>query len=265
MTSGSASARVSLLGSELHAALRGRRTVEPLTSRFADLKLEEAYQISQHLLAQRLREGEKLVGRKIGVTSAGVQRALDVHQPDFGYLTDAMVLASGADVAVTERLIQPRAEAEIAFRMGKPLRGPAVTGSQVLAAIEYAVPCLEIVDSRIRDWKIRIEDTVADNASCGLVVVGHHAVDPRTFDLSLVGCVVEKNGKLLHTGAGAATLGSPLNSVAWLVNTLSTFGEGLSEGDLVLSGALVPLEPVVAGDLFQASIDRIGSVAVRFT
>jgi 2-oxopent-4-enoate/cis-2-oxohex-4-enoate hydratase len=250
---------------ELFSALRTRTVVEPLTVRYPGISVDDAYRVSLEFLNARLLEGERVIGKKIGVTSLPVQRMLDVYQPDFGYLTDAMVIPAGAPVPVSSLLIQPRAEAEIAFVMRHDLQGPGVTAAQVLAALDFAMPCFEIVDSRIRDWKIRIEDTVADNASCGLVVLGNHVVDARALDLALVGCVVEKNGEVLSTGAGAAALGSPVNSVAWLANTLGRFGVPLRAGEIILSGSLVPLEPVKAGDVMRMSIDRIGSLTARFT
>lgn len=256
---------IETFGVELFTAMRARRVVEPLTARRPGMTVEDAYRISLEFLNARTREGERVIGKKIGVTSKPVQRMLDVYQPDFGYLTDAMIVPAGEGVPVSSALIQPRAEAEIAFVMRSDLKGPGVTTAQVLAAVDFALPCFEIVDSRIRDWKIRIEDTVADNASCGLVVLGTQAADPRALDLGAVGCVVEKNGEVLSTGAGAAALGSPINSLAWLANTLGRFGVPLRAGEIVLSGSLVPLEPVAAGDVMRASIDRIGSLTARFT
>jgi 2-oxopent-4-enoate/cis-2-oxohex-4-enoate hydratase len=252
-------------GAELFAALRSRRAVEPLTARHTGIDVNDAYRISTAFLDARLREGERVVGKKIGVTSKPVQRMLEVYQPDFGYLTDAMIVPAGEPARISELCIQPRAEAEIAFVLRADLQGPGVTTAQALAAIELAMPCFEIVDSRIKDWKIRIEDTVADNASCGLVVLGTQAVDPRSIDLGAVGCIVEKNGELLSTGAGAAALGSPINSIVWLANTLGRYGVPLRAGEIVLSGSLVPLEPVKTGDVVRTSIDRIGSLTVRFT
>jgi 2-oxopent-4-enoate/cis-2-oxohex-4-enoate hydratase len=250
-------------GEELFAALRSGQVVSPLTERHPAMTVSDAYEVSLRILLARMAQGERVVGKKVGVTSKPVQQMLDVHSPDFGYLTDAMVLRSG-EAVVTSRLIQPRIEAEIAFFLKKDLKGPGVNAAQVASAIDCALPCLEIVDSRIRDWKIRIQDTVADNASCGFVVLGTHPVNTRGVDLSLIGCVVEKNGELLSTGAGAAALGSPLNSVAWLANTLATHGVGLLAGEIVLSGALVPLEPVKSGDVVTARFDRLGSVSTRF-
>lgn len=251
-------------GDELYTALRECSTVAPLTEREPDITIEDAYHISLRMLERRQADGEAVIGKKIGVTSKAVQDMLDVRQPDFGYLTDAMVVSSGEPVS-TAQLIAPRAEGEIAFVLKKDISGPSVTNADVLAATECVMPCFEIVDSRIRDWQIRIQDTVADNASCGLFVLGDQALSPRDVDLVTCGMVVEKNGALLSTGAGAAALGSPVNGVTWLANTLGEFGMTLKAGEVILSGSLVPLEPVQAGDNLRVDIGGLGSASVRFT
>lgn len=255
---------IQTLGNELYDALRGRHTVTPPTERHPDLTLDEAYRISLHLLERRLADGEKVVGKKIGLTSRAVQQMLKVDQPDFGFLTDAMVFNQGEDMPISDRLIQPRAEGEVAFILKKDLTGPGVTAADVLAATECLIPCFEVVDSRVEDWRITIADTVADNASCGLFVLGDQAVSPRQVDLVTCGMVVEKNGAILSTGAGAAALGSPVNCVAWLANTLGRFGIPLKAGEVILSGSLVPLEPVQAGDVMRVDIGGIGGASVRF-
>ncbi len=253
------------LGDELHAALRARRTVAPLTERFAGVTIEDGYRVSRRLLARRLADGERVVGKKIGVTSEVVQRMLDVHQPDFGFLTDAMRFGDGAVVPASTTLIQPRAEGEIAFELAQGLAGPGVTEADVIAATRCVRPCFEIVDSRIRDWKIRIQDTVADNASSGVFVLGEQEVDPRAVDLVRCRITVEKNGAPLSEGVGAAALGSPVYCVAWLANTLAQFGIALEAGEVILSGSLVPLEPVRAGDRMRLSIEGIGAASVEFS
>jgi 2-oxopent-4-enoate/cis-2-oxohex-4-enoate hydratase len=250
---------------ELHAALRGRRTVPPLTEREPSITIEDAYLVSRALLARRLGDGEVLIGKKIGVTSKVVQRALDVHQPDFGYLTDRMRYDDGAEMPIGAELIQPRAEGEIAFLLRRDLVGPGVTPQDVIGATECVMPCFEVVDSRIHDWKIRIQDTISDNASSGLFVVGRAARSPADFDFFSCGMVVEKNGEILSTGAGAAALGSPLACVAWLANTLGAFGVPLLAGEIILSGSLVPLEPVRPGDHMRVTVGGLGSAEVRFT
>ena len=257
--------RIIELGDELFSALRHREAVAPLTEREPEITIEDAYYISQQMVERRVEDGEQIIGKKIGVTSKAVQNMLSVHQPDFGYLTDRMVYADGDEMPISEQLIAPRAEGEIAFVLKRDLMGPGVTNTEVLAATEFVVPCFEIVDSRIKDWNIKIQDTVADNASCGLLVLGGQAVDPRKVDLVTAGMVVEKNGEIISTGAGAAALGSPVNCIAWLANTLGEFGIPLKAGELILSGSLVPLEPVVAGDYMRVDIGGLGSASVRFT
>jgi 2-oxopent-4-enoate/cis-2-oxohex-4-enoate hydratase len=251
-------------GDELFAALRGCYTVAPLTEREPSITVGDAYHISRRLLDRRLAEGERLIGKKIGVTSKAVQRMLDVHQPDFGYLTDRMRCEDGGEVPIGRELIQPRAEGEIAFLLRRDLVGPGVTPADVLAATECVMPCFEIVDSRIRNWQIRVEDTVADNASSGLFVLGREA-RAAAFDFFSCGMVMEKNGEIISTGAGAAALGSPLVCVAWLADTLAGFGVALLAGEVILSGSLVPLEPVRPGDRMRVTIGGLGAAEVHFT
>jgi 2-oxopent-4-enoate/cis-2-oxohex-4-enoate hydratase len=251
------------LGDELYDALKGCQVVEPLTSRHADITIEDAYRIQQRLNARRLEAGERIIGKKIGVTSAAVMNMLGVYQPDFGMLTDGMVYNEGEAIPANT-LIQPKAEGEIAFVLKKDLIGPGVTGADVLAATEGVMACFEIVDSRIRDWKIRIQDTVADNASCGVFVLGDRLVDPRGVDLNTCGMVLEKNGEIVATGAGAAALGAPVNAVAWLANTLGRLGIALRAGEVVLSGSLAIMVPVKAGDSLRVTIGGIGGCSVRF-
>jgi 2-oxopent-4-enoate/cis-2-oxohex-4-enoate hydratase len=251
-------------GDELYTALRERKTVLPLTSRESDITIDDAYHISLRMVGRRLDDGEKIIGKKIGVTSRPVQTMLGVHQPDFGFLTDRMQSANGGEMPISRELIQPRAEGEIAFRLKKDLVGPGVTPADVLAATDSVMACFEIVDSRIQDWKIKIQDTVADNASCGLFIVSDQPVDPRKVDLVTCGMVVWKNEQIISTGAGAAVQGSPLNSVAWLANTLGEFNIPFKAGEIILSGSLVPLEPVKAGDVMRLAIGGIGTSSVRF-
>lgn len=249
----------------LFEAMNTRTTLEPLVAQTPEITIDDAYEISLQVFNKRLASGEKLVGKKVGVTSLPVQRMLNVHQPDFGYLTDAMQYNNGDTMPVSEKLIAPRAEGEIAFILSKPLKGPGVTPEDVLAATESVVACFEIVDSRIRDWKIAIQDTVADNASCGLFLLGDNYVSPEGIDFANVKMRVYKNGALLSEGIGSEALGSPVNCVAWLANTFGERGISLDAGDIILSGSLVPLESVKAGDEMRVEIDGIGSAEVRFS
>lgn len=256
-------ALIEQLGDELYQALTQRRMLEPLTNRHADITIDDAYAIQQKMLARRLAAGEKVVGKKIGVTSKAVMDMLGVFQPDFGWLTDGMVFNEGQAVPANT-LIQPKAEGEIAFVLKKTLKGPGITAADVLAATEGVMACFEIVDSRIRDWKIKIQDTVADNASCGVFVLGDRLVDPRDVDLGTCGMVLEKNGDIVATGAGAAALGHPANAVAWLANTLGAHGIALEAGEVILSGSLGIMVPVTAGDNLRVTIGGIGGCSVRF-
>jgi 2-oxopent-4-enoate/cis-2-oxohex-4-enoate hydratase len=250
-------------GEELYRALRERDVVEPLKERYPDVSIDMAYQISLNMLARRQADGEKVIGKNIGVTSEAVQQMLNVFQPDFGFLTDRMLFTD--QIPISSSLIQPRAEGEIAFLLKAPLEGPGVTESDVLAATEVVMPCFEIVDSRIKDWNITIEDTVADNASCGLFAMNRDAAkDPAGIDLAGCEMTVHKNGEFLSRGAGAAALGNPLTCVAWLANVLGQYEVGLEAGDIILSGSLVPLEVVKAGDRMSLSISSIGELAVEF-
>jgi 2-oxopent-4-enoate/cis-2-oxohex-4-enoate hydratase len=256
--------KIAAYGDALFDALRGCRTLAPLTDREADITVEDAYRISQRFLQRRLDAGERVVGKKIGVTSKAVQDMLGVFQPDFGFLTDVMECPDGASIPIAGHLIQPRAEGEIAFRLRKDLQGPGVTEADVLDATATITPCFEIVDSRIDDWKIRIQDTVADNASCGVYVFGRNEVDPRDYDLPALKMTIYKNGEYLAEGLGAAVQGNPLTAVAWLANTLGEFGIPFKAGEVILSGSLAPLIPVVAGDEMSLEIEGIGGCSCRF-
>lgn len=251
------------LGDQLYGAQMSRTPVDPLTTRYTDISIEDAYRIQQVMVERRLMAGEKIVGKKIGVTSKAVMNMLGVHQPDFGHMLDGMIFGDGDTIQINT-LIQPKAEGEIAFVLKKDLIGPGISASDVLAATEGVMACFEIVDSRIRDWKIKIQDTVADNASCGVFVLGDRMVDAREVDLRNCGMVLEKSGEIVVTGAGAATMGSPVNAVVWLANTLGRLGIPLKAGEIILSGALGAMVPVQAGDNLRVTIGGIGTCAVRF-
>jgi 2-oxopent-4-enoate/cis-2-oxohex-4-enoate hydratase len=256
-------AKAEQFGEKLYRALRDRSPVSPLIKTDDSLTIDDAYAISLAFLSHRRKDGERVVGKKIGVTSKAVQDMLGVHQPDFGFLTDWMQVDGEIDVEA-KGLIAPRAEAEIAFILAEDLNGPNVTAEQVIAATEAIAPCFEIVDSRIREWKISIVDTIADNASCGVFVIGEARADPREHDLPQLKVTVTKNGAPLSEGLGSAVQGDPAQAVAWLANTLGRYGVTLDAGDIILSGSLVPLENAVAGDIFEMELAGIGKCAARF-
>ncbi|MFL9867439.1 2-oxopent-4-enoate hydratase [Paraburkholderia fungorum] len=251
------------LGDELYHAWRERAPIAPFSARAGGLPLADAYRVQQHFVARRIEAGETIVGKKIGVTSQAVQDMLDVRQPDFGVLLSGMHHVAGEDIPI-EKLIAPRAEGEIAFYLKDDLRGPGITRDAVLAATEAVGACFEIVDSRIRDWAIRIGDTVADNASCGVYVLGDERVAPHTLDLAACRMTLDKNGTRAAEGVGAAALGHPADAVAWLANTLGELGVPLLAGEVVLSGSLAALIPVACGDQLHMRIEGIGSCSVRF-
>lgn len=250
-----------------------RTAVDPLTDARPELTLEDAYAIQNMTLRARRERGlhgrsARLVGRKIGITSKAVQEWLGVSEPDFGYLLDDMEVKDGGTCARAD-LIQPRIEGEIAFVLRRELPGcfqaGGVTNHDVLAATDHIVPALEIIDSRIRDWKITYRDTVADNASSARWLVGTRPARLEDVDLPVAGMALRKNGRVVSTGAGAACLGNPVTAVAWLANTLCHLGAPLRPGELVLSGALGPVVPVEAGDFFDLTVAHVGTCSVRFT
>ncbi len=250
-------------GDALYQALLTRTPVDPLTDREAGITIEDAYQIQLRMIQRRIDAGETVVGKKIGVTSKIVMQMLGVNQPDFGQMLSGMVFNEGEPI-VAASMIAPKAEAEVAFLLNRDLVGPGVTAADVLRATECVMPCFEIVDSRIRDWKIKIQDTVADNASCGVLTLGGVRRSPRHVDLALAGMVLEKNGEVISTSCGVSVQGSPVNAVAWLANTLGRLGIALKAGEIILSGSQSPLVPVQAGDSLHCSVGGLGSTSVRF-
>ena len=255
--------KINQYGDELYDCWLTRRTVAPLREREPGITIEDAYQIQQRMIQRRLDAGETIIGKKIGVTSKVVMDMLKVNQPDFGMMTSGMVFNEGESID-TSTMIAPRAEAEVAFVLKSDLMGPGVTAADVLRATDFVVPCFEIVDSRIQDWKIKIQDTVADNASCGVLVLGGRRKSPADIDLALAGMVLEKNGEIISTSTGAAVQGSPVNAVAWLANTLGNLGIGLKAGEVILSGSQSPLVPVKAGDSLVCTVGGLGGTSVRF-
>ena len=257
--------KIEKYGNKLYEALKSNSVIEPITSRESEITVEDAYAIQDVFIKRRIKEdGVKIIGKKIGLTSQVVMDMLGVHQPDFGYLLSDMIYSDGDEIKVTNDMIQPKAEGEIAFVLKEDLMGPGITTADVLRATKFVMPCFEIVDSRIKDWKIKVQDTVADNASCGYIVFGGKGVDPRDVDLKTCGMTLEANGELLHTGAGAAALGSPVNAVVWLANTLGSFGVGLKAGEVILSGALCAMVTIKPGDNMTINVGGIGSASCRF-
>lgn len=251
------------IASQLHEAQKKARQIAPIIKMEPELTIEDAYKIQLAGLDLKKAEGRKVIGMKIGLTSKAMQNMLGVNEPDYGHLTDDMMLHPGQACQV-RTLIQPKIEGELAFCLKKPLKGPGVTMADVYNATAFIAPALEIVDSRIQDWKISLADTIADNGSSAALVLGGVMKPADQVDLRLVGMILEKNGELVNSGCGAEVLGHPAASVAWLANKLAEFGLGLEEGHIILSGAVTAALPVQAGDSFTASFTGLGSVGVRF-
>lgn len=256
--------KIKQYGDELYEAFVKFSPVRPLLEREPDITIEDAYKIQEHFVARRVAAGERIIGKKIGATSKPVQDFLGVYQPDFGMLTSGMVYQEG-DTIDLGTMIQPKAEAELAFVLKADLKGPGITAMDVIRATDYVLPCFEIVNSRIVDWKIKIQDTVADNASCGVFLLGKTKGDPRVLDITLAGMVLEKNGEIFSTGVGAAVQGSPANAVAWLANTLGALGIPFKAGEVILSGSQSALIPVVGGDELVCTVGGLGSCRVKFS
>jgi 2-oxopent-4-enoate hydratase len=244
----------------LHRADRERRPCAPVRDLIGPSDGSAAYAVQRELTHARLATGARVVGHKIGLTSPAVQRQLGVDRPDFGVLFADMAYSDGAKIPMA-RLLQPRAEAEVAFVLGRDLDEP---GADVRAAVAYAVPALEIVDSRIAGWDITFADTVADNASSGLFVLGETLLPLERFEPAEVTMTMTLNGEVVSTGTGADCLGDPLRAVAWLAATARELGDPLRAGQVVLSGALGPMRPVEAGDEVTAEITGLGTVHAIF-
>jgi 2-keto-4-pentenoate hydratase len=247
-------------------ALRGARAqlrpIPPISATYGISGLDAAYAVADINNQVRWDEGRRIVGLKVGLTSKAVQQQLGVDQPDFGLLFDDMEYLNGQDVP-SSRLMQPKIEAEVAFVVGRDLPGHAPSYAEFLGAIDHALPALEIVDSAIADWKITLADTVADNASSGLYVLGDQPVAIGGLPLSELGMTLTKGGQTASVGVGAACLGHPLRAAYWLARTMAARDQGLRAGQVILSGALGPMVPVAPGDLVEARIGALGSVGCR--
>ena len=238
--------------------------VQPVTELAPGLEVDDAYFVQLETINVQLANGRKITGKKIGLTSAAMQKSLGVDEPDYGHLLDDMAYENNATVPF-DRLLQPRVEGEIAFVLKKDLIGPNVTSFDVMMATDYVVPALEIVDSRIKDWKIKLEDTVADNGSSAMYVLGNNQTKLTDIDLKMVGMTFFKNGKLVNSGIGAAALGDPAKCVAWLANKLAAYEITLKAGEVILSGALSAAIPAAPGDSFTAKFSHFGEVTVTFS
>lgn len=246
----------------LYEARRTGVPIPPFTDSEPHLGMADGYAVQQELVGMLLAEGDQVIGHKVGVTSAAAQRLFGIDTPDYGPVLASTAFGDG-DAIELDRFIAPKLEAEIVFVLGDRLRGPGVTREQVLRAVAGALPALEIVDSRIADWRIGLADTVADLASNGAMVTAGEPVPLQDWDPRLLGMSLSRDGAFLDSGAGAAALGDPLAVVAWLADVLATNGTALEPGHVVMTGALHTPVPMSPGEEYLAEFDRIGSVRVR--
>ncbi|MEX6702768.1 2-keto-4-pentenoate hydratase [Peribacillus frigoritolerans] len=251
------------LADKLIEAERSKQPLDPLTQQYPELSLTDAYQIQIKVMEKKRTEGRWVIGKKVGLTSVAMQKMLGVNEPDYGHLLDDMEVKDGEKVKISD-MISPKVEAEIGFILGQDLVGPNVTYLDVLMATKYVVPTIEIIDSRITDWKIQLIDTVADNGSSAKVVVGNKMSTIDGLDLRSVGMALYNNEELVATGSGAAALGHPAQAIAWLANKLHEFGIQLKAGELILPGALSGALTVKQGDTISAHFGPLGSVSVAF-
>lgn len=248
---------------ELLEAEKTKKTIAPFTSSSEEISVEDAYAIQLQVIKSKLDDGATVKGMKIGLTSKAMQDMLKVYTPDYGHILDSMVYEANSQVDI-EQFIQPKVEFEIAFVLKQDLKGPNVTVEEVLEATDYVVPAIEIIDSRIEDWKIKFEDTVADNGSSAGAVLGETKTSVKGIDLAAVEMNAYKNGALFDTATGAAVLGDPAKAVAWLANELGQYDISLRAGDFVLAGALSKAVPFEDGDQFEADFGVLGKVGISF-
>lgn len=248
-------------------ALRGAYVNGPvgaLTAAYPGMSLADAYAVQLDQVQAWTADGAQVRGHKVGLTSAAMQRMLGVTSPDFGHLLDTMFFSEHEPIPFG-RFLQPRIEPEIAFVLGRALAGPGVTAADAVRAVDHVLPSLEAVDSRIRDWKIALFDTIADNASSGGVVLGGRPTLLSSVDLRLVGCNLRRNARIAATGAGGAVLGNPISALVWIANVLGERGVALEAGEVVLPGSCTAMLPVSPGDTVSAQFAELGSVTTLFS
>jgi 2-keto-4-pentenoate hydratase len=254
--------QVKELAAALYEAEQDRAPISPLTDAHPDMDISDAYAVQLEGVRLRTEKGAKIAGWKVGLTSKAMQQMLGVDQPDFGHLLDNMRIDEGTEID-SSKMIWPRAEPEIAFQLKADLKGPGVTADQVIAATEYVIPALEVIDSRVRDWKIKLCDTIADNASCGRFVLGRSRTPPDGLDMRLIGMNYFVNGELVSTATSAAVVGNPAEAVAWVANVIAPYGQQLHAGQIVMPGSLVAAVDARPGVQIRADFDHIGSVEMR--
>lgn len=247
----------------LRNAEKQKKTLEPLTQTYPEISIPDAYKIQLKNVENRVKNGERLIGKKVGLTSKAMQKMLAVEEPDYGHLFANMVFPEEETIDLG-RFLQPKIEAELGFLLKKDISGPDCGILEVVKSTEAIVPVFEIIDSRIGDWKIKIEDTIADNGSSAGVIIGSFLGEPSFFNLQNIGLVLRKNGLIIDTATGAAVMGNPAYAIAWLANKLSEFQLNLKAGEIILAGSFTGALNIEEGDYFEASFDGLGQVRARF-
>jgi len=248
---------------ELDIAMRHRTPIARMSDRYPGMTVSDSYEIQRMVIARRVADGAVVRGHKVGLSSRAMQQMMGVDEPDYGHLLSDMFVAEYSTIDIST-LCAPRVEVEVAFVLAEDLPAPGCTVADVLRCTAFVCPALEIIDSRIVDWDIGLLDTIADNASSGLLVLGGHPTPPSAVDLRTLGAVLRSNGTLVDTGAAGAVLGNPATAVAWLANTLHPLGVRLEAGHVVLPGSCTRAHDVHAGQTIRADFDVLGHVSVRF-
>jgi 2-keto-4-pentenoate hydratase len=251
------------IAAQLIEAEKTKKPIAPLTIQFPAISLHEAYHVQLAYVDEKLQTGAKIIGKKIGATSKAIQTMFGVEQPDYGHLFDSMLYING-DTIPLDDLIQPKVECEIAFVLKEDIKGPNITPLDIIRATDYIVPALEIIDSRIENWHIQFEDTVSDNGSSALVVLGSQGHSLEGINLETIGLVVTRNGETIQMAAGASVLGNPIHAVIWLAEALNRFNVPLLAGEIILTGAFAAAVEIEDGDIFKAEFAHIGSVEATF-
>lgn len=249
------------IAEKLYEADKNNMPIDQISKTYEGLTIDDAYEIQLMNVEKKLAEGNVITGKKIGLTSLAMQESLGVDTPDFGILYDSMEIKN--NLVNKKDILQPRVEGELAFILKEDLKGGASI-EDVYKATDYIVPALEIVGSRIKDWKLTIVDTVADNASCGMYLLSDIKIDPKEVDLKEIKMTLSKNGEVINSGTGSAVLGEPANAVLWLAKSLGNYGVTLNAGDIILAGALSAAIPAVSGDEFLCDYGDFGRLSVKF-
>lgn len=251
------------IAKDLYNARVNNKPIQLLTEKYPEITQEDSYAIQKEGLKLRLAEGEKIVGRKIGITSLGMMRMLNCDTPDYGYLLASTMLRNG-ETCKRDELNIPIVEGELAFIMGEDLNVDVVTEADIMNATAWVLPCFEVCDGRYPSWKVTVRDTISDNAGAAKFMIGSqpkriHEINPRN-----IGMIMEKNGVLLGSAAGVEVMGSPVASMTWLANKLLSYGDYLKKGDIVLSGAFMAADPAAKGDTYTVSLDGFPALTIKF-